>query len=194
MSEKENQTTENTLLYELGFHIVPTVTENKVAEVFSKIKDIINKNNGSIVKEGEPKAIKLAYTIIKKIGVKNEKFDNAYFAWIKFNADSADINAIKNKIDSDPEVLRYLVLKTVNDDEHSTAKLAEEEPEEVEGNDDSDDQGSGDENKSSDSEKVKNEELGISEGEEEEETDQKTDDSSDDNLDQVIDEIVEEDK
>lgn len=133
MSEKkEIQTAENAKLYELGFHIIPTVTEKEVASVFSKIKEIINKNNGLIVKEGDPKLIKLAYTIVKKIGAKNERFNSAFFAWIKFNAESSDIEGLKSSLDSNESIIRYIIVKTVDDDEHSTIKLAEEEPEEEE--------------------------------------------------------------
>ena len=35
MVTKETQTTENTKLYELGFHIIPTVAEDKAAAEFS---------------------------------------------------------------------------------------------------------------------------------------------------------------
>lgn len=134
MSEKkEIQTAENAKLYELGFHIIPTVTEEEVTDVFSKIKDIINKNNGLVVKEGNPKLIKLAYTIVKKIGSKNERFNSAFFAWIKFNAESSDIEGLKSSLDSSESIIRYIIVKTVDDDEHSTIKLAEEEePEDVE--------------------------------------------------------------
>lgn len=134
MSEKkEIQSTENAKLYELGFHIIPTATEKEVASVFSKIKEVIIKNNGSVIKEGEPKLAKLAYTIVKKIKAKNERFNNVFFAWIKFNAESADITGIKNSLDANYDVVRYIIVKTVDDDEHSTVKLVEEEPEMEEG-------------------------------------------------------------
>ncbi len=137
MSEKkEIQSTENAKLYELGFHIIPTATEKEVASVFSKIKEVIIKNNGSVVKEGEPKLTKLAYIIVKKIKAKNERFSNAFFAWVKFNAESSDIAGVKKSLDANNDIIRYLIVKTVDDDEHSTVKLAEEESEVEEGEED----------------------------------------------------------
>ena len=80
MAKNETHTSENAKLYELGFHILPTVASDKVADAFSNVTGIISKNNGTVVKSGEPKAIKLAYTITKKIGASNERFKTAYFA------------------------------------------------------------------------------------------------------------------
>lgn len=132
MAKKETHMSENAKLYELGFHILPTVAENKVADVFKDITGIISKNNGSVIKSGEPQAIKLAYTITKKVATKNERFDSAYFAWIKFNATSDDIEEIKSEVENDQNILRYIVVKTVDDDEHSTIKLVEDEEEDLE--------------------------------------------------------------
>ncbi len=127
MVKKETHTSENAKLYELGFHILPTVAEDKVADAFSSVTGIISKNNGVVVKSGEPKAIKLAYTITKKIQTRNERFKSAYFSWIKFETSSEDIQNIKNQIDENSEILRYIIVKTVDDDEHSTIKLVGQE-------------------------------------------------------------------
>ena len=123
---------EDAKLYELGFHIIPTVTEDKVADVFADITGIISKNGGEVVKSAEPKAIELAYTIMKKIGGQNQRFSNAYFAWINFNASSEDVEKIKAEVKADEQIIRYLIVKTVDDYDHSTAKLAAEELESLE--------------------------------------------------------------
>jgi ribosomal protein S6 len=169
MAKKETHMTEDAKLYELGFHIVPTAGEEKATEAFSVIKEIISKN-GEVVKSADPKAMKLAYTIIKKIGGKNTRFDESYFAWIKFTASSESIESIKEEIDSNEEILRYIIVKTVDDDEHSTAKLVQEEEEEIR------------EIKESD----KTEEADN----ESEESEEKTE--SEDELDKAIDDLVEE--
>jgi ribosomal protein S6 len=196
MVKKETHTTENTKLYELGFHIVPTVTEDQVAEVFSVIKDIISKNNGEIVKEAEPKAMKLAYTIITKIAGKNERFNSANFAWIKFTAASEDIESIKQEVEANEQIIRFIVVKTVDDEEHSTSKLVEDEAEESEESIEE-----VDDSKESESESDSNEDSAQADEDETEDSDDNQDDSSEkteefteDEIDQVIDELVEEDK
>ena len=126
MVKKETQMTEDTKLYELGFHIIPTGGAEKASEVFSVISKIISKH-GAVVKSAEPKAMKLAYTIIKKISSRNNRFNESFFAWIKFNATSESIELIKEDVDSNDSVIRYIIVKTVDDDEHSTTKLVVEE-------------------------------------------------------------------
>jgi ribosomal protein S6 len=175
MADKETHTSENAKLYELGFHILPTVTEDKVTDVYNDVTGIINKYGGSIVKTGEPKAIKLAYTITKKVKGQNERFNSAYFAWIKFDSNSEEIEKIKAEIDSNEDLLRYLIIKTVDDDEKSTIKLVEEENEEEEGIEEA-------EKKDMDSEVV----VDTSE-----EVEEKKEEVSDEEIDEVIDEITE---
>lgn len=127
MAKKETHTSDNAKLYELGIHILPTIAEDKVTDAFSSVTGIISKNNGSIVKTGEPKAIKLAYMITKKIDTQNVRFKTAYFGWIKFETTSEDVENIKLEVKADKDILRYILIKTVDDDEHSTIKLVNEE-------------------------------------------------------------------
>ncbi len=132
MAEKETHTSENAKLYELGFHLLPTIGEDKVATAFSNVTGIISKHKGEIIKSGEPQAIKLAYTITKKIKTQNERFKTAYFAWVKFNSSSKEVEKIKAEVDQDQNILRYIIVKTVDDDEHSTIKLVNEKEEDKE--------------------------------------------------------------
>ena len=131
MSE-ENKSEDKTL-YELGFNIIPTVSEDKVSGEVDLIKKILADNNAEIVKEGEVQAIDLKYTMVKKIATVNKKFDKAYFGWIKFNATPSEIGAIKDGVDAVESILRYLLAKTVDDDEHSTVKIPLESEEGEEG-------------------------------------------------------------
>ncbi len=127
MAKQETHTSENAKLYELGFHLLPTIAEDKVIDAFSNVTGIISEKGGKVIKSGEPKAIKLAYTITKKINTQNERFKTAYFAWVKFVASSKEVAEIKNAADANSDILRYILVKTVDDDEKSTIKLVKEE-------------------------------------------------------------------
>jgi ribosomal protein S6 len=191
MAKNETHTSENAKLYELGFHIISTVAEDKVADAFSNVTGIINKNNGTVVKSAEPKAIKLAYTITKKIGAANERFNTAYFAWIKFEASSEDVESLKAEIDSNENILRYIIVKTVDDDEHSTAKLVGEEDTE-EGLEEAEESEMDSEeviDTSSNDEEAKDEKTEVEESDDSE--DKKSEESKDE-IDEAIDELVEE--
>jgi ribosomal protein S6 len=104
-----------TQVYELGFHIVPSVEEGDVASEVDTIKALVEKNGGVFISEESPKLIDLAYTIIKAIEGKKERFDTAYFGWIKFEMKTDSIGVVKEEIDLNKNVLRYLIIKTVKE-------------------------------------------------------------------------------
>ncbi len=124
MSE-ENKTSENKL-YEVGFHIVPSVNLDKVADEVEKIKKTLTNHKAEIVKETEAKLINLAYQMTKKILDNNFKFDKAYFGSITFNSTAANVELIKSEIEANNNILRFLLVKTVDDLEHSTNKIPRE--------------------------------------------------------------------
>lgn len=125
----EEKTTQEIKLYELGYHLVPFISEDQVPAKVEELKKLLSKNNSEIVKEGEPKMMDLSYEITKSLSGKNQRFNNAYFGWIKFNTTAEAIEAIKEEIDSMEDVLRSLIVKTVDDDEHSTSKISNESEE-----------------------------------------------------------------
>lgn len=184
--------TESAKLYELGFHIIPTVSDEKVPEAFSQIKDLIISNKGEVKKEGEAKKIKLAYPIIKKVDGKNEKFNSANFAWIKFVAESEDIENLKKALDENSSILRFIIVKTVDDYDHSTNKLAAEmaEAEEAEESDVEDADDSNENEDESAAEDSSEDETSDKKAENSE--DSEADESGKDDIDQAIDELVEE--
>jgi len=122
-------TTNDVKLYELGFHLDPAITEDKVSSKIDGIKKVLLDNGAEVVKEGEAKAMKLSYEITKAISGKNIRFNTSTFSWVKFNATVEGIESIKEEIDSDDEVIRSIIVKTTDDDEHSTSKIANEDEE-----------------------------------------------------------------
>lgn len=111
-----NETEKNEkLVYEVGYHIIPTIDEMEVPSEALKIKSFIEDKGGSIISEEMPKTMVLAYEISKNIGSKKHDFNKAYFGWIKFEIEPSEIASIKNKLDSTVEVLRFIIIKTVRE-------------------------------------------------------------------------------
>ena len=110
-------------VYELGYHIVSTVAEENVPKEVQILKDTVLKDGGSLVAEGEPKLINLAYSMTKSVADTKKKFTSAYFGWIKFETKSELMPAIKKAVDANPNVLRYLLIKTVRENTLYTPKL-----------------------------------------------------------------------
>lgn len=115
-------------VYELGYHIVSTVAEESLPKEVEALKAIVLKDGGSLVSEGEPKLINLAYSMTKSVADSKKQFNTAYFGWIKFETKSELIPEMKKKIDASGTVLRYLLIKTVRENTLFTPKLTVRAP------------------------------------------------------------------
>lgn len=121
MNEKNKEN--ESVVYEVGFHLLPNIEESGVLAEFAKIKSLVEENGGSIIGEEVPKMINLAYDLSKVIGTKKQNFSKAYFGWIKFEAEATNITDIKSKIESLPNMLRFLIVKTVKENTMHTPKI-----------------------------------------------------------------------
>lgn len=115
-------------VYELGYHIVSTVAEENLPKEVETLKAIVLKDGGSLVSEGEPKLINLAYSMTKSVADTKKKFNTAYFGWIKFETKSELMPMIKKAVDANDHVLRYLLIKTVRENTMYTPKLTVRTP------------------------------------------------------------------
>jgi len=152
-------------VYEIGMLINPNLSQQGAEKTVENIKDTLTKNSASVISEGEIVEIDLAYQVITKIASKNERFNEAFFAWVKFEVAPSKVQDIKAEVDKiKAEVFRYLIIKTVRDDEE-TDKFISEDSEEVEEettNTETEDINS--EEKASDSEEVVEDDLTKIEG------------------------------
>lgn len=110
-------------VYELGYHLVPTLPEEKIPEVSGAVRGMIERISSGIIAEELPVFINLAYTIVKTIDHKNKRFDDAYFGFIKFEADPEGIAALEEALKADENVLRYLVVKTIRENTYLSKKF-----------------------------------------------------------------------
>lgn len=102
-------------VYELGFHLLPTVAEADVPVQFSQLKSTIEKQGGTFISESAPKLIKLSYSMSKTIKAEKMHYTNAYFGWIKFTLDPEKLELIEKDIKAFDPMLRYIIVKTVSE-------------------------------------------------------------------------------
>ena len=105
-------------VYEVGFLVNPDLSQQEAEQTVENIKKILEKNGASVISEGEVVNIELAYQIVTKINSKNERFNEAYFSWIKFSVEEASqVEILKPELDKiKKDVFRYLLVKTDKDD------------------------------------------------------------------------------
>lgn len=102
-------------IYEIGYHVVPTVLEEDVPTEINAIRDLVEDIGGMIVMDENPKLIRLAYPMTRAVGHKKNIFDSAYFGWIKFQADPEKISELKSGLENNEKILRFIIIKTVRE-------------------------------------------------------------------------------
>ncbi len=112
----------DTDIYEIGYHLLPTIGDENMLVESSKIKEMILGSGGQFVSEGVPSMKQLAYPMIKKHENKNLNFTKAYFGWVKFEAPTSKIEEINKNIEANQNVLRFLTIKTVKESTLYTPK------------------------------------------------------------------------
>lgn len=103
--------------YELAYHVLPTVADGEVGDVRDRIAAAITDHGGSIFDEEAPERFDLAYDIDKYLEGKHRKFSSAYFGWIRFRAERAQIESLTEVIDGDKSLLRHLLIKLTKTEE-----------------------------------------------------------------------------
>ncbi len=102
-------------VYEVGFHLVPSLEESEAQSLAQKIRAHITDNNAEVIAEGASEKVTLAYTIERATTGKREKYNQAYFGWIKFAIEREYIPALEKFMRAAPEVIRFLLIQTVRE-------------------------------------------------------------------------------
>lgn len=102
-------------VYEIGFVLLSSIPQEKVAGEFSALKDIVAKAGASMIAEEAPEMRPLAYTMVKKIHGANVRFNEGYFGWVKFELSASAIEGVKKSLDATENILRYLLITTIKE-------------------------------------------------------------------------------
>ncbi|MES2006817.1 MAG: 30S ribosomal protein S6 [Patescibacteria group bacterium] len=103
-------------IYEIGFHVVPTVDEAGAAKAADAIKAAVVKGDAEIISEAAPSRMRLSYTIERATAGAREKYDEAYFGVIKFAIEREHVAGLEQVLRANREILRYLFVQTIRED------------------------------------------------------------------------------
>lgn len=116
MADKAETTTDQEAkIYELGYLLVPTVSTENLGSEIEKIKKALSALKATPIFDEPPKLIDLAYEMERVIGNKKQKFTNGYFGWMKFELDPDSVLKLKEALDQNDTILRFLIIKTVRE-------------------------------------------------------------------------------
>ena len=119
-------------IYELGYHLVPTLAEEQIAKASGAVRGMVERISKDVIAEELPVFIDLAYTIVKTVEHKNKRFDQAYFGWIKFEGSPAGIAELEEGLKKDDNVLRYMIVKTIRENTFIAKKFTGAKVKEIE--------------------------------------------------------------
>ncbi|HEV7449749.1 MAG TPA: hypothetical protein VGP13_04415 [Candidatus Paceibacterota bacterium] len=103
------------IIYEVGFHLVPTIAEDGVGAAVEKVRKAIGAD-AEFISEVYPTKMQLAYVIERAAQGKREKYGESWFGWIKFAQIPSKIPALEAELNASREVLRSLIIETVRED------------------------------------------------------------------------------
>lgn len=155
--EETEQNSENLRVYEIGFHLIPSLSEDEIAEEVSNMKKAIEDAGGVYITEGYPKTTKLEYTIEVPITMPKSRFTHSQFGWIKFEAGAEAPESIKEALSRNTNIIRMIIIKTVRENTLYGYKLKQKK--EIEEKDDKKDVMSSPKEKKEDEVKISDEEI-----------------------------------
>ena len=115
-------------IYELGYLLPSRLAEEEVGREYGKLKELIANSGGEMVSDEIPKKISLAYTMQKVVANVRERFDTAYFGWIKFAMDPEKVLELKKNLSQNPQLIRFLIFKTVKENTIATKRFVRDTP------------------------------------------------------------------
>lgn len=117
VSSQASEYKDEKAVYEVGFHVVSTISEEEASKVMESVRAELKKAGSEIISESSPKKMTLAYTVERAVsGSRNEKHRETYFGWIKFEALPETIPPLQTVLRGMPEILRFLLIETVRED------------------------------------------------------------------------------
>ena len=114
-------------VYEISYLLLPSLAFEQIPTKATVLKEVITSFGGVVISDEDPVLIDLAYSMTKLVGTTRHKVSSGYFGWVKFQMpkeNTAEVTAnIKKNLDANPEILRYLIVKTVRENTLLNGKM-----------------------------------------------------------------------
>lgn len=124
MDMTEEEDSAEPRVYELAFHLDPELSESDAKKTYESIKDVIG-SRGTVVAEGTPEKVQLAYTISRSENAGRRDFDSAHFCWIAYEANGEGHEAITEAAKNEKRIIRFLDIRTTKDAAKHSADMRE---------------------------------------------------------------------
>ena len=102
-------------VYEVGYIMVPTIAEENLGGEVTAFKDMLTEHGATFISDEHPKMMELSYEMSRSIANKRQKFSYGYFGWVKFECTPVQAKVVKDILDKNEKLVRYLLIKTVRE-------------------------------------------------------------------------------
>ena len=109
-------------IYEVGYIMVPSIPDENLGGEVTNFKDSLSDMGATFISDEYPKMLELAYEMTRSIANKKQKFSYGYFGWVKFECSTLNGKVIKDALDKNEKLVRYLMIKTVRGNTMSTKR------------------------------------------------------------------------
>ncbi len=109
-------------IYEVGYIMLPSIPEENLGGEVTTFKDALGGFGVTFISDEYPKMMELAYEMSRSIQNKKQKFSYGYFGWVKFECSTNSAKVIKDYLDKNETLVRYLMIKTVRENTMSIKK------------------------------------------------------------------------
>ncbi len=114
-------------VYEVGYLLAPTIAGEEIPAVYGNLKELVGSLGGEVIADEMPRQIDLAYQMLHVFQNKRQKFNTAYFGWVKFFMSADKVADLKKALTLDPNFIRFLTMKTVKENTIATKKFVRPE-------------------------------------------------------------------
>ncbi|MDB5189248.1 MAG: hypothetical protein JWL82_205 [Parcubacteria group bacterium] len=124
-TEQELETGYNEFrVYELGFHLDSELPTEEVKKTYQALREMIA-GVGTVVAEGEPTKIPLAYMISRSEQNGRRDFTSSFFCWVAYETEGEGHEKVLEAIKAETRVIRFLDIRTTKDAAKHSAEMAE---------------------------------------------------------------------
>jgi len=120
--EDVDSTDSKVSIYEVGYIMLPSIPEENLGGEVTAFKDGLTEMGVSFISDEYPKMMELAYEMSRSIANKKQKFSYGYFGWVKFECSTENARVIKDSLDKNEKLVRYLMIKTIRGNTMSTKR------------------------------------------------------------------------
>lgn len=97
-------------IYEIGYLLSPAIRDEDLEARATDLKESLIKLGATVISEGNPEFIDLAYEMSRVIENKRVRFNQGYFGWFKIEIDPAKMAEAKEALDKNTLLIRYLLI------------------------------------------------------------------------------------